>query len=111
MMKADVFLDVVFVCRLVQIFHDRRTIGDGLLLFPWLESVAQRIHVAVRPNAWIFEEIPGPANGIAPLKDGKGSVRALRLQMICCANAGNAGADNQNVKVFFCHYYHSSFPA
>ena len=82
---------------------DRRAVGDGLGRFPRLEAIAERVHVGIRTDAGIAEQIPGAADSVAAFQDGIGFVRAILLQMNRRANARQAGANNQNVEISGTH--------
>src|SRR6202043_1575003 len=103
MMKADLLVDAVVGGGLADIVQDPRPVGDRLRLGPWLERIAEREHVRVGADAGITEQVPGAADAVAALEDHERLARALLLQVIACADAGKAGADNQHVEMFWCH--------
>src|SRR6185437_11448424 len=72
---------------------------DGARMSPGLERVAHGQHVRVRADARIAEEVPRPADAFALLQNDVALARAELLQMVSGANAGEPGADDQNVKV------------
>ena len=96
---ADLILDPDLLGGVLKIFEDRRAVGDGLGLRPRAERKAQRVHVRVRADAGIAEQVPGAAHLLAPLEQGEGPVRTARLEEVSGANAGNARPDHQHVKV------------
>src|SRR4030095_6309945 len=69
-------------------------------VLPWPEGVAQRVHVGVRADAGIAEQIPGPAARPARLDDGVALARALVLQVPGGADTRQARAHDQDVEVF-----------
>src|SRR5207249_1793170 len=64
---------------------------------------AQGVHVRVRADAGIAEEVPRPADVVARLEDGVRPIRTARLQMVAGADAGDPGADDQHVEVLWLH--------
>src|SRR5262249_8018857 len=80
--------------------QDRRTVGNGLGVLPGAETVAQRVHVRIGPDAGIAEEVPGAADRLARLEDGVGLGRALLLEMPGGVDAGKPGAGDQRVEMF-----------
>jgi hypothetical protein len=98
--KADVSVDAVVARRLAHIFADRRPVGDRFRLAPGLERIAQRVHVGIRTDAGIAEQIPCAADGIAAFEDRIGFLRAIGLQMIGRADARKPGTHNDDVEMF-----------
>ena len=96
-------LDAVLGRGLADIVQDPRPVGDRLGLDPRLERIAQRVHVGVGADAGIAEQIPGAADAIAAFENDKALARALLLQVIARADAGQAGADDQDVEMFGLH--------
>src|SRR5262249_30252925 len=76
-----------------------RAVGDRLLLAPRLEAVAERVHVRVRADARVAEEVPGAADRVARLDDRVRLARAVALQVVRRADAGDPGADDEDVEV------------
>ena len=72
--------------------RDRRT-GPGL------EAVAERIEVAVRPDAGIAVRQPGPAEAFLRFEDDEARVGALLGEVVGAADAGDSGADDQHVEM------------
>ena len=91
--------DAALIHNPVEIFEDGGRIGNRLFMLPWLEIEAKRMHVAVRADAGITEQIPRPAQILAHFYNGIGKIGALQLHMRCHPDAGNAGSDDQNVMV------------
>ncbi len=100
MVEADFPVDAVLGRGLADIVQDLRSVGDRLRLGPWLERIAQREHVAVGADAGIAEQVPGAADAVAALEDGKALARTFVLQVISRADAGQPGADDQHVEMF-----------
>src|SRR5471030_2896116 len=103
MMKADLPVDAIVGGGLADIVQDPRPVRDRLGLGPWLERITQREHVRVGADAGIAEQIPGAADGLATLQDGKALARAFLLQVIAGTDAGQSGTDDQHVEMFWCH--------
>src|SRR5262249_55667942 len=79
--------------------QDRRTVGDRLGVLPGPERVPQRVHIGIRADARIAEQVPGPADRFASLEDRVGLAGATALQMAGRSDPRQAGADDQNVEV------------
>ncbi len=103
MMIADVLVDAVLGGGLADVIQDPRPVRDRLGLWPRLERIAQREHVGVGTDAGIAKQIPGAADAIAALEDDVALAGAFLLQMKARADAGEAGADDENVEMFDLH--------
>ena len=101
--EADVFVDPVHGCGLAHVAPDRRPVGDGLRIGPGSEPEAQRVHVRVRPNPRVPEQVPRPADRVPGLEDREALVGALVLQVIAGADPRQTGPDDQHVNVFERH--------
>ena len=97
--EADVAVDAGLARRVLDVLEDGVAVGDRLLAVPGPERVAQRVHVRVRTDARVAEEVPGPTDGVARLEDGVVGPRALGLEVVPGADAGQPGADDQDVEV------------
>ncbi len=97
---ADVFVDAVLRRGLFDVGLDRRTVGDRCRRLPRLEPEAQGEHVRVGTNPGVAEQVPGATQVGAALQDRVALGRAAVLQMPRRADAGDAGADDDNVEVF-----------
>src|SRR6202521_4603570 len=100
MIEADLRVDAVLGRALADIVQDPRPVGDRLRFGPWLERIAQREHVAVGADAGIAKKIPGAADAIAALEDGVALAGTILLQVIARADAGQPGADDQDIDMF-----------
>ena len=69
--------DAALIDDMVEVIEDRWRIGDRFFMPPRFEIEAQRVHIAVRTDAGITEQIPRPTQIIAPIKDGVGVMRGL----------------------------------
>ena len=101
--ETNVGCDAVFIGRVFNIFPDGRAVCDRLGFGPGFEIVSQRVHVTVRTDARIAEQVPCPANCAALLEDLIAQTGAFLSQMNRCANAGETGPDDQNVRIGVCH--------
>ena len=101
--ELDVLVDPVVAGGVAHITQDRGAVGDGLGLGPRLEDVAQGIHVGVRPDAGVAEQIPGAADGRAPFQDRIGATRTVGLQVNGGADSRKARAHDQDVEMFARH--------
>ena len=108
--EADLPVDAVVDSGLADVIQNPRPVGDRLRLGPRFERIAERIHVRVGADAGIAKQIPGAADAVAPLEDHVALARAFLLQVIARANAGQAGADNEDVEMFCC-LGHGDLPA
>src|SRR6185295_1753812 len=97
--EPDLPVDAVRGGGLADVAEDRRAGGDALLVLRRAERVAQRGDVRVRAHARKAEQVPGAADGAAPLEDGEAPRRAPRLQAVRGADAGEARADHHHVEV------------
>src|SRR5690606_26226574 len=65
--EPDPLLDPGLAGGVADIGEDRRAVGDRLRLHPGPEAVAERVHVGVRADARVAEEVPGAADRVARL--------------------------------------------
>ena len=91
--------DMALIDDPVEIFEDRRAVGDRLFMLPWFEDKAQRVHVAVRADAGITEQIPCPAQIVAAFDQRETAVGAVLLQVDGHADARNPCTDDQYIDV------------
>src|ERR1700722_8157208 len=101
MMIADLLVDAVVGRGLADVVQNPRPVGDRLGLGPWLERIAEREHVRVGADAGIAEQVPGAADAVAALENDVALAGALLLQVIARADAGQSGADDQHVEMFW----------
>src|SRR5262249_34997553 len=83
---------------------DRRPLADRLRMLPRLECVAHGVHVAVGADARILEQLPGAAHARLGLENGEGLARQPGPQVARCADAGEPGTDNNDVKPLVGHF-------
>jgi hypothetical protein len=107
--EAYLVVDTLLTRRFVEVFQNRRAVGNRLRQRPRLEAVAKRVHVAVRADARIAEQIPGAADVRSPLEDDDAARRALAPQMHGSADTGDSGADDNDFKML--HHTHQESPS
>ncbi len=103
MVEADLLLDPAFPGGAANVLEDRRAIRDRPIALPRAKGVPQRVHVGVRADPRVAEQIPRAADAVASLEDRERLARAFRLQVVRGADAGEAGSDDQHVNVFEGH--------
>src|SRR2546427_452716 len=101
--ETDLPIDPILSRRLAQILENQPPVGDGFGIVPGLGGVSQGVHVGVRANAGIAEEVPGTADVVARFEDGVRPTGTARLQVIARADARNPGTGDEHVKVFARH--------
>ncbi len=106
--EADLVDDAGLGRGVADVLQDRSTIGDRLLAFPRPERIAERVHVRVRADARIAEQIPRASDGVARLEDGVAGPGTLGLHVVGGADAGEPRADDQNIKVLDCKGVHQA---
>ena len=106
MAKSNVFPEIKFVHGFIEIVENRRTLGDRLVRNPRLETVSERMHVTVGPDTRVPEQVPGPPEIFATFENHERTVRAIALQKIAAADAGNSCTHDQDIKVLD----HLAFP-
>ena len=97
--EPDVLVDAGLGGGVLDVLQDRLAVGDRLLAVPRTERVAEREHVGVGADAGVAEQVPRAADGVAGLEDGVAGPRALGLHVVAGADAGQAGADDEDVEV------------
>ena len=100
---ADKAVDAMLAGGVLDVAADRRAVGDGLWIGPGTEAVAEGVHVRVGADAGVAEQVPGATQGGAPLENGQALVRALAPEVAGGADAGQAGANDQDIQVFDGH--------
>src|SRR5215468_3519590 len=100
MFEANVRDYPILFRRLPHIGEDSRAVRDGPGPLPRFEVIAERMHVAVRPNARIPEQIPGAADGVPAFQRREGLARTTHLQVDGCANPRNTRANDDHIERF-----------
>ena len=93
----DVGSDAVFVCRVLDVLANGFAIGNRFVIDPGFKGVTQGVHVGVRANAWVLEQIPGAADGLARFQNAPSSLWTMHLQMSGCANSRQTCAHNEDI--------------
>ena len=75
----------------------------ALAPLPGPEGIAEREHIGIGADAGVAEQIPGPTQFAAPFENRVALGRALRLQVIAGTDAGEAGADDEDIEMFDGH--------
>ncbi len=99
MVEPNVAVDAVLGSGLAQVGQDLVGRGDGMLVAPGLELVAEGVQIGVRPDPGIPEQVPGAAGDAAGLQDRVTALGVLALQIVGGADARDAGTDDQHVDV------------
>ena len=76
MTEVDVRGDAVLGRPPREVGEDLVAVGDRVVAGPRLELVAERVQVRVRADAWVAEQVPGPADRVARLEDRERLVAA-----------------------------------
>ena len=100
--EADLLLDPVIVRGVADVVEDRGAVGDRLGALPGPEAVAQRVHVGVRADARVAEQVPGTADRIARLENRECLTGTALAQLTCRADAGEACTEDQHIEVLGC---------
>ena len=96
--EADLVVHAVFAGRVAHVVQDGGAVRDRLRLRPGTEGVAERVHVRVRANAGVAEQVPGAPDGAAPFQQHETLARTPHGQMAGGADARQAGAHDQTSK-------------
>src|SRR5690242_2325332 len=99
MVEANFLIDAVVACRVPDVFENGGAVGDRLRLAPRTERIAERIHVRIGADARIAEQIPGTADAVAAFENGVAAGRAVPLQVIAGADAGQTRADDDDIEM------------
>lgn len=96
---ADQPVDAALAGGLAQVLQDVRSVGDGLAAVPGAEAVGEGREVGVGPDAGVAEQAPRAAELVARLQQREAALRVLLAQVVRDADAGQAGADDEDVEV------------
>ncbi len=99
---ANVRREVVLLDHLAHVMEDLVARSDRRLA-PRLELVAEGEQVAVGAHARVAVRPPRPAETVERLDDQEGLVGLLVSEMAGTADAGDAGADDEDVEVLWFH--------
>ena len=95
---ADVTGEIVLLDHLAHVAEDLGGRGDGRA-DPGLEAIAEGVEVAVGADAGILVRQPGAAEALQVLQHHEALARAVVLQVIGPADAGNPGPHDQYIEV------------
>ena len=79
--------DASLVCRGLDVAQDRGAVRNRFAFGPGFEGIAQGVHVGVGAHTGVAKQIPGAAQSGSRLHQLPTCLRAVCLQMPCCANA------------------------
>ena len=96
---ADMPVESVLGDDLAHIGEDFRG-GRDRRRSPRLETIAEGVKVAVGADAGKTMRQPGAAKALLGFKDDKAGARELGGEVIGAADAGDTGADDQDVEMF-----------
>ena len=99
LIELNVLVDAALGGGLLHIGQNRRPIGNRLGRQPGLGVIAHGVHVTVRSNPGIAKQIPGAADGFAPLQDSKRLAWAFILQLAGRTDSGQPSTYDHDVKV------------
>ena len=97
--QPDVLANAALVDDTVEIVEDRGRVGDRFLVLPGFEIEPQRVHVAVRANPGIAEQVPGAAQIVAPFENRIAGVRRFGGHMRGHPDPGNPRPHDQHVEM------------
>ena len=100
---VDLVVDPELGSGVGDVLLDRRAVGEDLHVHPRTELEPEGVHVGVRTDTGIAEQVPRAADPLAPLEHGDGLVRQRGLQVTRRADTGQARADDQDVEVWCGH--------
>src|SRR5579871_60033 len=97
MIEPDLAIDAALARRVFDVAQDRRTVGDRFRTRPGPEAIAHRVHVGIRTDSRIAEEIPGAADRAAPFEDRKALLRAFLREVPGRTDPGKPGTHDQDI--------------
>ena len=100
---VDFVVDSEFGCGVGDVLLDRRAVGKHFDVQPGAELESEGVHVGVRSDAGIAEQVPGATHSLAPLEHGDSQLGQLGLEVTRRADARQAGSDDQDVEVLCIH--------
>ena len=95
---SDVPIDARDRGRLADVGAERLPARDDLLLRPGPPREGEGVEVRVGADAGVAEEVPGAADAVARFEDGVGGRGQGGLQPVGGVDAGDAGADDDDVE-------------
>ncbi|CCH78510.1 hypothetical protein BN12_30036 [Nostocoides japonicum T1-X7] len=99
MTEPDQRGEVVLGDRLAQVVQDERRIGDGVLVAPRLELVAEGVQVGVGPDSGVAEQVPRAADALAPFEDDDRLAGELAVEVCRRTDPGDPRTDDHDVEL------------
>ena len=81
MTEPDVGLDPLLAGGVADVVEDRGPVGNGPVAGPGPEGIAQGVHVGVRPDAGVTEEVPGSTDRLTALEEDEAAVGTRGLEV------------------------------
>src|SRR4029453_13368565 len=103
MAEPDLAVEAVGGRRITDVAADRRAVGDRLGVGPGPEAKAQRVHVRVRADPRVAEEVPGAPDRVAGLEDRERLAPEAVLDGVPGADPGDSGPDDQYIEMLGRH--------
>jgi hypothetical protein len=100
MLESNLAMDSVLARCVANVAEYRETIGKGSRIGPRPESVAERVHIGVRPYARIAKQVPCAADRVARLEDRVAPGGATVLQVVFSADSGVTRANHEHIEMF-----------
>ena len=98
--KTHVWSDAILLDDMAQIVADLRRRGNGFVLLPRLKPVGKSVHIAVRPDAGIAEQVPCPAQLFAAIEHDIVLAGQVHGIVRGHADSGNPGTDYHQIENF-----------
>ena len=95
---ANVSIEAIFIDDFAEIGENLIS-GRDRFADPWLEAIAERVEVAVRPDAGIAVGDPGAPETVLGFEDHEAHRRTLGLEVVGGADAGDSGADDRHIEM------------
>ena len=97
--EPDPLVDALVAGCVLYVAADLVAVDDHVVTVPWTEGEPERVHVGVRTNPRIPEEVPGPAHRRARFEDGVRCPRSRFLEVVAGTDAGETSSDDQDVEM------------
>ncbi len=98
-LQQDPVAKTVLNRRFLNVVADGAALGDAEIARPRPEAIAEGEHVAVRAHAGVAEQVPCPADPLAPFEDHEALAGAALAEVMPGADAGDPGANDQMVDI------------
>src|SRR5438309_7166543 len=93
--ETDLFEDSKLACRVLDILPDCLAADDRLGGTPRPERKAERVHVGVRADAGVAEQVPGAADPLARFENREALAGTALLQAAGRIDSGNPAAPDR----------------